>query len=156
MILVFREFFLKPLFIQSAVGRGFYPSVSLTWLLDQEDQKVTFQQQEHVSENAKWECFSLTHVWVFLTLWTVAHQAPLSVEFSRHEHWSGEPLPSPGDLPDPGIEPRSPALLQADSLPVELPRNILCISITQLSFLFANKIETIKLLQQSGKSVTID
>ena len=52
MILVFREFFLKPLFIQSAVGRGFYPSVSLTWLLDQEAQKVTFQQQEHVSENA--------------------------------------------------------------------------------------------------------
>ena len=78
------------------------------------------------------------------------------MEFSRHEHWSGEPLPSLGDLPDPGIEPRSPTLLEADSLPVEPAGNILCISITQLSFLFANKIETIKLLQQSGKSVTID
>ena len=44
------------------------------------------------------------------TLWTVAYQAPLSVGFSRREYWSGVPLPSPGDLPDPGIEPGSPAL----------------------------------------------
>ena len=42
--------------------------------------------------------------------WTVAHQAPLSIGFSRQEHWSGLPFPSPGDLPDPGIEPTSPAL----------------------------------------------
>ena len=48
----------------------------------------------------------------------VAHQALLSMEFSRQEYWSGLPFPSPGDLPDPGIEPRSPAL-QADSLPSE-------------------------------------
>ena len=53
-----------------------------------------------------------------MTSWTVVHQAPLSMEFSRQEYWSGEPFPSPGDLPDPGIEPRSPAL-QADSLPSE-------------------------------------
>ena len=53
------------------------------------------------------------------TPWTVAHQAPLSVGFSRQEHWSGLPFPSPGDLPDPGIEPRSPAL-QPDSLPTVL------------------------------------
>ena len=46
---------------------------------------------------------------------TVAHQAPPSMGFSRQEYWSGLPFPSPGDLPDPGIEPRSPAL-QADSL----------------------------------------
>ena len=45
----------------------------------------------------------------------VAHQAPLSMEFSRQEYWSGLPFPTPGDLPDPGIEPGSPAL-QADSL----------------------------------------
>ena len=51
--------------------------------------------------------------------WTVAHQAPLSVGFPRQECWSGLPFPSPEDLPDPGIEPRSPAL-QADSLPTEL------------------------------------
>ena len=59
-----------------------------------------------------------SHVWLFTTPWTVAHQAPLSMEFSRQEYWSGLPVPSPGDLPDPGIKPRSPAL-QADSLPSE-------------------------------------
>ena len=53
--------------------------------------------------------------------WTVvACQAPLSMRFSRQEHWSGLPFPSPGDVPDPGIEPRYPAL-QADSLPSEPP-----------------------------------
>ena len=51
---------------------------------------------------------------------TVARQAPLSLEFSKQEYWSGLPFPSPGDLPNPGIEPRSPAL-QADSLATELP-----------------------------------
>ena len=50
---------------------------------------------------------------------TVYCQAPLSVGFSRHEYWNGLPFPSPGDLPNPGIEPGSPAL-QADSLPTEL------------------------------------
>ena len=53
------------------------------------------------------------------TPWTIAHQAPLSMGFSRQEYWSGLPFPSPGDLPNPGIEPKSPAL-QADSLPTEL------------------------------------
>ena len=47
--------------------------------------------------------------------WTVAHQAPPSMGFSRQEYWSGLPFPSPGDLPDPGIKPRSPTL-QADTL----------------------------------------
>ena len=51
--------------------------------------------------------------------WTVDLQAPLFMEFSRQEYWSGLPFPSSGDLPDPGIEPGSPAL-QADSLPTEL------------------------------------
>ena len=53
------------------------------------------------------------------TPWTVAHQAPLSMGFSRQGYWSGLPFRFPGDLPDPGIEPRSPAL-QADSLPTNL------------------------------------
>ena len=57
----------------------------------------------------------------FATLWTVARQAPLSMRFSRQEYWSGLPFPFPGDLPNPGIEPMSPAL-QADSLPSEPPR----------------------------------
>ena len=52
--------------------------------------------------------------------WTVAHQAPIFMEFSRQEYWSGQPFLSPGDLPDPGIKPGSPAL-QADSLLSEPP-----------------------------------
>ena len=52
------------------------------------------------------------------SLWTIAHQGPPSMGFSRQEYWSGLPFLSPGDLPNPGIEPRSPAL-QADSSPAE-------------------------------------
>ena len=63
---------------------------------------------------------SLSRVRLFVTLWTVAHQTPLSMGFSRQEYWSGLPFPSPGDLPDPGIKPRSPAL-QADALTSETP-----------------------------------
>ena len=63
---------------------------------------------------------SLIRVRLFATPWTVAYQAPPSMGFSRQECWSGVPLPSPGDLPEPGIEPRSPAL-QADALPSEPP-----------------------------------
>ena len=62
----------------------------------------------------------LSHVRLFATPWTVAYQAPQFMEFSRQEYWSGLPFPSPGDLPDPGIEPGSPAL-QADALPSEPP-----------------------------------
>ena len=58
-----------------------------------------------------------------MTPWTVAYQAPPSVGFSRQEYWSGLPFPSPGDLPDPGIEPGSPAL-QADALPSEPPESV--------------------------------
>ena len=61
---------------------------------------------------------SLSRVRLFVTPWTVAYQAPLSMGFSRQEYWSGLPFPSPGDLPDPGIEPGSP-VLQADVLPSE-------------------------------------
>ena len=59
---------------------------------------------------------SLSRVQLFATPWTIQ-----SMEFSRPEYWSGQPFPSPGDLPNPGIEPRSPAL-QADSLPAEPQR----------------------------------
>ena len=62
----------------------------------------------------------LSHVRLFATPWTVANQAPLSMGFSRQEYWSGLPFPSPGDLPDPGIKPRSPALW-ADALLSEPP-----------------------------------
>ena len=55
-----------------------------------------------------------------MTPWTVAHQAPPSMGFSRQEYWSGLPFPSPGDLPGPGIEPGTPAF-QADALTSEPP-----------------------------------
>ena len=60
-----------------------------------------------------WVLYCFSCVRLFATLWIVAHQAPLSVDFSRQECWSGLPCPSPGDLPNPGIKPtplRSPAL----------------------------------------------
>ena len=67
------------------------------------------------------ECVKLlSRVWLFAIPWTVAYKAPLSMEFSRQEYWSGVPFPSPGDLPDPGIEPGSPAL-QAEALASEAP-----------------------------------
>ena len=80
----------------------------------------------------------LSRVRLFATPWTVTYKAPLSMEFSRQEYWSGLPFPSPGDLPDPGIQPGSPAL-QADALPSEPSGNPLlyivdlqhCASFTQ-------------------------
>ena len=63
---------------------------------------------------------SLSRVRLFATPWTVAYQASPSMGFFRQEYWTGLPFPSPGDLPDPGIEPRSPAL-EADVLTSEPP-----------------------------------
>ena len=63
---------------------------------------------------------SLSGVRLFVTPWTVVYQAPPSMGFSRQEYWSGLPFPSPGNLPDPGIEPRSPSF-QADALTSEPP-----------------------------------
>ena len=65
----------------------------------------------------------LSRVRLSVTPWTLAHQAPLSMGFSRQESWSGLPFPPPGDLPDPGIKPRSPAL-QADALPLSHQREV--------------------------------
>ena len=59
----------------------------------------------------------LSHVQLFVTPWTVTRQVPLSMEFSRQEYWGGLPFPPPGDLPNPGTEPRS-SKLRADSLPL--------------------------------------
>ena len=66
------------------------------------------------SSKTQWKWKSLSCVQLFPTSWTIQ-----SMEYSRTEYWSGWPFPSPGDLPNPGIEPRSPAL-QVDSLPTEL------------------------------------
>ena len=73
------------------------------------------QQLEHGSEVKSLSCVRL-----FATLWIVAHQDPLSMELSRQEYCSRQPFPSPGDLSDPDIKLRSPAL-QGDSLPSEPP-----------------------------------
>ena len=69
--------------------------------------------KETNSLKGKWsEVKSLSRVRLFMTPWTVAYQASQTMGFSRQEYWSGLPFPSPGDLPDPGIEPGSPAFWQ--------------------------------------------
>ena len=77
--------------------------------------------------NGSWESESieLGCVHLFATPWTIAPQAPLFMEFSRQEYWSGLPFPFPGDLPDPGIESESPAL-HTDSLLSEPPGKLQC------------------------------
>ena len=88
-------------------------------------------------------------VWLFVTPWTVAHQAPLSMAFSRQEYWSGLPFPSPGDLPEPGIKPESPELaggfiacvrawMQVDSLPLlHLGCGCVCVCVcVQVGYIF--------------------
>ena len=79
-------------------------------------------------------CFS--HVRLFATLWTIACQASLSIGFSRQEYWSGLPWPPPGDLPDPGIEPASPAspAFQVDSLPLSHQGSPMYLYVTVKSF----------------------
>ena len=88
-------------------------------LLSEYKQKVETQAdaetKEETSAHGKVKVKPLSRVQLFATPWTIAHQAPPSMGFSRPEYWSGLPFPSPGDLPDPGIEPGSPAS-QADAL----------------------------------------
>ena len=104
------------------------------------------------------EVKSFSRVWLFATPWTVAYQASLSVGFSRQEYWSGLPFPYPGDLPDPGIEPRSPSL-QADVLHSEPPGKLLawlgafCLFIS----IFGNhpKDNLIKLVAAGGGQILI-
>ena len=79
------------------------------------------------------QCWSLSRVRLFETPWIVACKPLLPMGFSRQEYWSGLPFPSPGDLPDLGVEPWSPAL-QADSLPTKLSGNVNYISIKQLKY----------------------
>ena len=71
----------------------------------------------------------LSPVRLFVTPWIVAYQAPLSMGFSRQEYWSGLPFPSPGDLPNPGMDPGSPAL-QTDVLPAEPPGKPTCSTVS--------------------------
>ena len=66
--------------------------------------QISHSNREHVYVHA------LSHVQLFVNPWTIARQAPLSMEYSRQEYWTGLPFPTPGNLPDPGIKPESPAL----------------------------------------------
>ena len=90
---------------------------------------------------------SLSRVQLFVTPWTVAYQAPPSVGFSRQEYWSVLPFPSPGDLPNTGIEPGSPAF-QADALTSEPPGK----PISKYSILF-NTSNKASLVVQTVKSL---
>ena len=88
---------------------------------------------DYLIEASQWKCQALSHVQLLATPWTIAHQALLSMEFSRQEYQSGQPFPSPGDLPDQGIEPMSSAL-QADSLLSEPPgKNKACQRLQEIS-----------------------
>ena len=89
---------------------------------------ITKQEYKSLHKNTKYPCLkticmlmlSCSVVSDSATPWTIAHQAPLSMGFSRQEYWSGLPFPPPGDLPHPGIKPMSPAspAFQVDSLPL--------------------------------------
>ena len=94
----------------------------------------------------------VSRVWLFATSWTVAHQAPLSMGFSRPEYWSGLPCPPLGYLPNPGIKPRSPTL-QVGSLPAEPPGKPIdtCSSPYSLPWWFTQDIDYSSLM--SGISV---
>ena len=88
------------------------------------------------------EVKSLSRVWLFATPWNIAYWAPPSMGFSRQEYWSGLPFPSPGDLPNPGIKTRSPAL-PVDALPSETqgksPSRSLISAFYNMLFFFGGK-----------------
>ena len=98
---------LKPLCLEPALrNKGRHHSVpnrEQLWL-------ASATESPHRASKPQSCCYVLSHfsrIQLCATLWTVAYQAPLSMGFSRQEYWSGLPFPSPGDLPDPGIEPVS-------------------------------------------------
>ena len=86
--------------------------------LMQEKIKVSYMKTLHAGYSVEYPIIYIyIYIHLFVTPRTIAHQAPLSLGFFRQEYWSGLPFPSPGDLPEPGIKPRSPPL-QANSLPL--------------------------------------
>ena len=90
-----------------------------------------------------WKWKSLSRGQLFVTLWTIQ-----SMEFSRQEYWSGEPFPSPGDLPNPGIEPRSPTL-RVDSLPAEPPGRPACVYVCICSSTTPSKIQVLSIAPET-------
>ena len=114
----------------SAMGSRWFPPCGPEWKMRSQPWVTPTRELWEVSDplsSSNWWVIwvhsgvkSLSRVRLFAIPWTVAHQAPLSMGFSRQECWSGLPFPSPGDLPNPGIKPRSPTLY-ADALPSEPP-----------------------------------
>ena len=104
----------RPAFIHLVIQQTSNPAIC----------RMPFQvlrQSTTASELSSYVCTqSLRHVQLFVTLWTVAHQVPLSMRFLSQEYWTGLPFPPPRGLPDPGIKPKSfaPPQLQVDSLPL--------------------------------------
>ena len=92
---------------------------------------VTHNTHSQIPHHIKWSEVAQSCLTLCNPVNCIAHQAPLSMGFSRQEYWSGLPFPPPGDLPDPGIEPRSPAL-QADALTSEPPGKTHIIKTTEL------------------------
>ena len=106
----------------SAIKKNAFDSVLMKWMkLEPVIQSEVSQKEKHQYSSVQFSSVqSLSRVRLFATPWTVAYQAPPSMGFSWQEYWSGFPFSSPGDLPDPGIEPGSPAL-PADTLTSEPP-----------------------------------
>ena len=114
----------------SGTGHRLKPSHPLIRRKSEQNDRITMGFPQGESENSTYDpydswqvtkpcvCYLISWVWLFVTPWTVAHQASLPMGFSGQEYWSGLPCPPPGDFPNPGIEPGSPTL-QADSLPSE-------------------------------------
>ena len=95
-------------------------------------------------------CF-LNHVRLFATPWAIAHQAPLSLGFSRQENWSGWPCPPPGDLPSPGTGPRSPTSpsLAGRFFTVEPPGKFLYLTGTKMNKIWSFPCRTQRLLTEA-------
>ena len=106
-------------YLENPMDRGAWQATvhrvsnSRTWLTQLSPHIHLLVQQRVRVRESKVKCKSLSRVWLFATPWTIQ-----SMKFSRPEYWSGKTFLSPGELPNPGIKPRSPAL-QADSLPAE-------------------------------------
>ena len=115
-----RQFFHGPRWVQVGMVSGWFKCITFIvhcYFCYYISSTSHHQALDPGSWGLKGKVKSLSHVRLFVTPWTVAYQTSLSMGFSRQGYWSGLPFPSPGDLPDLGIEPRSPAL-QADALPL--------------------------------------
>ena len=104
-----------PIYLHEAMGP--HAMISVFWMLSFKP-GFSFSSFTLIKRLFSFSSFSAIRVWLLVTPWTAAHQAPPSMGVSRQEYWSGLPLPSPGDLLNPGIELGSPAL-QADALTSE-------------------------------------